>query len=151
MTNIYVGNLSFRATEEDIRNAFSRFGQVTSVNIVMDQDTGRSRGFAFVEMADADEANSAIEGLNDQEIVGRRVVVNEAKPREERPRGAGRFAGGGGSGGGGRRENDGGGGGDRYGDNSGGRYGSGGGSSGGGGRDFGGGGGRRGNYSRDDR
>ncbi len=150
VTNIYVGNLSFRATEEDIRNAFSQYGQVTSVNIVMDQETGRSRGFAFVEMADANEANSAIEGLNEQEIVGRRVIVNEARPREERPRGGGRFGGGGG---GGRHE---GGGGGRYGDSSGGgggggRYGGGGGGGGGGGRDFGGGGGRRGNYSRDDR
>ncbi len=138
MTNIYVGNLSFRATEEDIRNAFSQYGQVTSVNIVMDQETGRSRGFAFVEMADANEANSAIEGLNEQEIVGRRVIVNEARPREERPRGGGRFGGGGG---GGRHE---GGGGGRYGDSSGGgggggRYGGGGGGGGGGGRDFGGG------------
>jgi cold-inducible RNA-binding protein len=133
VTNIYVGNLSFRATEEDIRNAFSQFGQVTSVNIVMDQDTGRSRGFAFVEMADANEASAAIEGLNEQEIVGRRVIVNEARPREERPRGGGRYGGGGG-----RHEGGGGGGG------GGGRYG-------GGGRDYGGGGGRRGNYSRDDR
>jgi RNA recognition motif-containing protein len=136
VTNIYVGNLSFRATEEDIRSAFSQFGQVTSVNIVMDQDTGRSRGFAFVEMADANEASSAIEGLNEQEIVGRRVIVNEARPREERPRG------GGGGGGGGRYE--GGGGGGRSDSGGGGRYGG----SGGGGRD---GGGRRGNYSRDDR
>lgn len=131
VTNIYVGNLSFRATEEDIRNAFSQFGQVTSVSIVMDQDTGRSRGFAFVEMAEASEASAAIEGLNEQEIVGRRVIVNEARPREERPRGGSRFGGGGG----GRREGGGGG-----------RSGGGG----GGGRDLGG-GGRRGNYSRDDR
>ena len=135
MTNIFVGNLSFRATEEDIRNAFSTFGQVTSVNIVMDQDTGRSRGFAFVEMANAEEASEAIERLNDKEIVGRRVVVNEARPREERPRGGGRS----GSGGGGY---EGGGGRGRYGDSGGGR--------GSGGRE-GGGGGRPGNYSRDDR
>lgn len=150
MTNIYVGNLSFRATEEDIRNAFSQYGQVTSVNIVMDQDTGRSRGFAFVEMADSNEANAAIEGLNEQEIVGRRVIVNEARPREERPRGGG---GGGryGGGGGGGRYGEGGGGGGRYGEGGGGggggRYGGGGGG-GGRGND---GGGRRGNYSRDDR
>ncbi|MDX1925784.1 MAG: RNA-binding protein [Pirellulaceae bacterium] len=153
MTNIYVGNLSFRATEEDIRNAFSQFGQVTSVNIVMDQDTGRSRGFAFVEMADANEASAAIEGLNEQEIVGRRVIVNEARPREERPRGGGRYGGGGG--GGGRHEGGGGGGGGRYGGGGGSGGGGGGrdygGGGGGGGRDYGGGGGRRGNYSRDDR
>ena len=151
MTNIYVGNLSFRATEEDIRNAFSQYGQVTAVNIVMDQDTGRSRGFAFVEMADSNEASAAIDGLNEQEIVGRRVIVNEARPREERPRGGGgRYGGGGGGGGGGRYGEGGGGGG------GGGRYGEGGGG-GGGGRYGGGGGGRgndggrRGNYSRDDR
>ena len=150
VTNIYVGNLSFRATEEDIRNAFSQFGQVTSVNIVMDQDTGRSRGFAFVEMANSEEANAAIEALNEQEIVGRRVIVNEARPREERPRGGGRYGGGGGGGGGGGRYSDGGGGGGRYGEGGGGgRYGSGGGGGGGGrGGDSG---GRRGNYSRDDR
>ncbi len=148
MTNIYVGNLSFRATEEDIRNAFSQFGTVTSVNIVMDQDTGRSRGFAFVEMADSNEANAAIQGLNEQEIVGRRVIVNEARPREERPRGGGRYGGGGGGGGGRYGEGGGGGGGGRYGEGGGGggRYGGG-----GGGRDGGRDGGRRGNYSRDDR
>ena len=157
VTNIYVGNLSFRATEDDIRNAFSQFGKVTSVNIVMDQDTGRSRGFAFVEMADANEASSAIEGLNEQEIVGRRVIVNEARPREERPRSGGRYGGSGsgsGSGSGGRFGDSGGGGGGR--DSGGGRYSGGGGrdsgrdrDSGGGGRE--GGGGRRGNFSRDDR
>ena len=106
MTNIFVGNMSFRTTEEDLRNAFSPFGQVTSVNIVMDQDTGRSRGLAFVEMANANEASEAIERLNDRELVGRRVVVSEARPREERPRG-GRSGGGGGrhEDGGGRRGN----------------------------------------------
>ncbi len=112
MTNIYVGNLSFRATEDDLRNAFSQYGQVSAVNIIMDQETGRSRGFAFVEMANANEANAAIEALNQQEIVGRRVTVNEAKPRTERPRGGGgggRFGGGGpgrhSEGGGARRGN----------------------------------------------
>ncbi len=136
MTSIYVGNLSFRATEEDIRNAFSKFGEVTSVGIVMDQDTGRSRGFAFVEMANAEEANAAIEGLNEREIVGRRVTVNEARPREERPRGGGgggRYGGGGGGRDGERR--------------GGGGYGGGNGGGGRGGDN----GGRRGNYSRDDR
>ncbi len=113
VTNIYVGNLSFRATEDDLRNAFSQYGQVSAVNIIMDQETGRSRGFAFVEMANASEANAAIEALNQQEIVGRRVTVNEAKPRPERPRGGGggggRFGGGGpgrhSEGGGARRGN----------------------------------------------
>lgn len=127
MTNIYVGNLSFRATEDDVRNSFARFGEVASVNIIMDQETGRSRGFAFVEMPNSDEANAAIEGMNDQEVAGRRVTVNEARPRTERPRG------GGGGGGGGRGGYGGGGGGGRGG------YGDGG----GGGRRGGGGGGYR--------
>ncbi len=89
MTNIYVGNLSFRATEDDVRNAFSEHGEVSSVNIIMDRETGRSRGFAFVEMPNSDEANSAIEAVNGQEISGRGVTVNEARPRTERPRGGG--------------------------------------------------------------
>ena len=70
MTNIYVGNLSFRATEEEVREAFSRFGQVAKVSIITDRETGRSRGFAFVEMPSPDEAASAIEGLNQQEVAG---------------------------------------------------------------------------------
>ncbi len=87
MTNIYVGNLSYRATEEDVRQAFGRYGQVSGVSIVSDRETGRSRGFAFVEMPDAEEAKAAIDGLNQQEIAGRQVTVNEARPREDRPRG----------------------------------------------------------------
>ncbi len=87
VTNIYVGNLAYRATEDEIRQAFSRFGQVSRVSIIMDRDTGRSRGFAFVEMPNEDEAKAAVEGLNQQEIAGRRVTINEAKPREDRPRG----------------------------------------------------------------
>ncbi len=101
MTNIYVGNLSFRATEEEVRQAFSAFGAVSSVNIIMDRETGRSRGFAFVEMADADEARNAVEKINGKDIAGRAVTVNEARPRTERPRG-----GGGGGGGGGRYNDD---------------------------------------------
>ncbi len=85
MTNIYVGNLSFRATEDDVRNAFSQYGQVSVVNIVVDRETGRSRGFAFVEMPNAGEASAAIENLNQQEIAGRRVTVNEARPKADRP------------------------------------------------------------------
>ena len=95
--NIYVGNLSFDATEADIEHAFSEFGDVKSVNIVKDRDTGRSRGFAFVEMHDKQSGQQAIEGLNDQQIAGRPVTVNEARPRENRSGG-----GGGGGGGGGR-------------------------------------------------
>lgn len=121
MTNIYVGNLSFRATEDDVRNAFASHGEVASVNIIMDKETGRSRGFAFVEMVNADEAAAAIEAVNGQEIAGRGVTANEARPRTDGPRGGG---GGGprGGGGGGRGRDSGrgggrdGGGGGRYGD-----------------------------------
>lgn len=94
--NIYVGNLSYQATEGDIRDAFSRFGDVSSVNVIMDRETGRSRGFCFVEMPNDEEGKAAIEGLNLQEIAGRNVNVNEARPREQNRRG------GGGGGGGGR-------------------------------------------------
>jgi cold-inducible RNA-binding protein len=96
--NIYVGNLSFDATEADLENAFAEFGEVTTVNIVKDRDTGRPRGFAFVEMRDTASGKQAIQNLNEQQIAGRNVTVNEAKPRENR--------GGGGSGGrGGKRGN----------------------------------------------
>jgi RNA recognition motif-containing protein len=84
MTNIYVGNLAYRATEQEIRDAFSRFGQVVSVQIIKDRDTGRSRGFAFVEMPDADAAREAIKQLDSTEIGGRQVKINEARPRRER-------------------------------------------------------------------
>ncbi|MCR9291574.1 MAG: RNA-binding protein [bacterium] len=87
MTNIYVGNLSFRATEEDVRGAFEAHGEVSSVNIITDRETGRSRGFAFVEMPNSDEASTAIEAINGKEIAGRGVTVNEARPRTDRPRG----------------------------------------------------------------
>lgn len=113
MTNIYVGNLAFSATDDDLRTAFGQYGEVTSVNIIMDRETGRSRGFAFVEMASADEANAAIENLNGQPIAGRNVTVNEARPREPRTGGGGR----GGYGGGRRGDRGGdrgGNGGDRY-------------------------------------
>lgn len=86
MTNIYVGNLSYDATEEDIQQAFAPFGEVASVNIIKDRETGRSRGFAFVEMPDSDEAKEAIEKVNLTEIAGRSVTVNEARPKSDRPR-----------------------------------------------------------------
>lgn len=98
MTNIYVGNLSFNATEEDLRAAFAAYGEVSSVNIISDRETGRSRGFAFVEMPDANQAREAIAKVNLSEIAGRKVTVNEARPKTDRPRGGG----GGGGGGGGR-------------------------------------------------
>ncbi len=88
--NIYVGNLSFDATEADIEQAFSQYGDVKSVNIIKDRETGRSRGFGFVEMHDRQAGQEAIEGLNLQQIAGRAVTVNEARPRENRRGGGGR-------------------------------------------------------------
>jgi cold-inducible RNA-binding protein len=105
VTTIYVGNLSYDATEEDIRQAFAEFGTVASVNIISDRETGRPRGFAFVEMPDGAQAKEAIEKVNLTEIAGRSVTVNEARPKKDRPpRGGGGGGGGGrgGRGGGGR-------------------------------------------------
>jgi RNA recognition motif-containing protein len=82
--NIYVGNLSYESTEDSLRTEFEAFGQVASVNLITDRVTGRSRGFGFVEMPIKTEAIAAIQGLNDKEIDGRRLKVNEARPREER-------------------------------------------------------------------
>lgn len=112
--NIYVGNLSFDSSEDDVRQAFSEYGQVTSVAIIKDKMTGRSRGFGFVEMSDDSEAQAAIAGLNGQELGGRTLTVNEARPRSEGGRGGGggrSRRGGGGRGGerhggGGRSRND---------------------------------------------
>ena len=87
--NIYVGNLSFDATEADIENAFGEYGDVQTVNIVKDRETGPSRGFGFVEMGDGQAGQQAIDGLNLKEIAGRAVTVNEARPREERRGGGG--------------------------------------------------------------
>ena len=89
MTSIYVGNLAHSATEDDLRQAFSEYGSVTAVNIIKDRETGRPRGFAFIEMADGNEAATAIKELNLREISGRSITVNEARPKTERPRGAG--------------------------------------------------------------
>jgi cold-inducible RNA-binding protein len=97
--NIYVGNLSFDATEAEIEHAFSEFGEVTSVSIVKDRETGRSRGFGFVEMRDQQAAQQAIEALNLKQIAGRAITVNEAKPRQDRGGGHGGGGGGGGRGG----------------------------------------------------
>ena len=82
--NIYVGNLSFEATEEDVRQAFQSFGQVASVSIIQDKFSGKSRGFGFVEMPTKAEADKAVEGLNGKDIKGRALKVNEAKPRADR-------------------------------------------------------------------
>ena len=103
--NIYVGNLSYDAAEEDVRAAFSAFGQVSSVAVIKDRMTGRSKGFGFVEMAASAQAQAAIAGLNGKDLKGRAMNINEARPRGEGG------AGGGGGGGGGRGGMGGGGGG----------------------------------------
>jgi len=108
MTNIYVGNLSYEATEDDLRQAFEAHGEVTSVAIIKDKMTGRSRGFGFVEMSDKNQANAAIQALNLQEVRGRAITVNEARPKAEGGArgggGGGRSSYGGGGGGRGRRD-----------------------------------------------
>ena len=96
--NLYVGNLPFSATADDLREAFSQFGNVTSAQVVSDRETGRSRGFGFVEMSEG--GDEAISALNGAQFQGRSLTVNEAKPREDRPRSGGS---GGGRGGYGRR------------------------------------------------
>lgn len=83
--NIYVGNLSYSATDEDLRTAFSAYGTVKSASVIMDRTTGQSRGFGFVEMATKSEGDAAIEGLNGKDLKGRALRINEARPREERP------------------------------------------------------------------
>ena len=153
---LYVGNLPYSVRDNDLEQAFSQFGSVTSAKVMMERDTGRSKGFGFVEMGSDAEAQAAISGMNGQSLGGRSVVVNEARPMENRPRsggygggGGGGYGGGGGGGygggggGGGRREGGGGG----YG----GRGGGGGGNDGGfrspyGSGPRGGGGGNRGGY-----
>ena len=122
---IYVGNLPFSATSDSLNEMFSKFGTVDSAKIVMDRDTGRSKGFGFVEMSSADEAAAAIEKLNGSDMGGRSLVVNEARPMEPRTGGGG--GGRGGFGGGGGRGGDRGGfgggrGGDRGGDRGGNRW-----------------------------
>ena len=97
--NIYVGNLSFDETESSLEAVFAAHGQVTSARIITDRETGRSRGFGFVEMSDDAEAKAAIAGLNGTSQNGRDLTVNEAKPREERGGSRGGFGGGGGGGG----------------------------------------------------
>jgi cold-inducible RNA-binding protein len=112
-TRLFVGNLSYQTLEQDLQDYFSQAGSVTSVNLMMDKFTGKSRGFAFVELASAEEANKAVEMFNGKELQGRALTVNIARPREERPRTGG---GGGGGGGGyrGGRDRDGGGRRERY-------------------------------------
>jgi len=86
---MYVGNLPYDATDNDLRELFEAHGEVTDVFILKDRESGRSRGFAFVTMGSPEEMNAAIEGLNGEEFLGRALTINEARPREERPRGGG--------------------------------------------------------------
>ena len=104
-SKLYVGNLSFKTTEDELRSAFGQFGSVTDVYVAMDKMTGRPRGFAFVTMGTADEAKSAAEKMNGTDLGGRQLTVHEARPKEERSGGFGGGGGGrgfGGGGGGGR-------------------------------------------------
>jgi len=98
--NLYVGNLSFNVAEKDLEELFSPYGEVVSANVITDKQTGRSRGFGFVEMNRSEDAQKAIEALDGKEFQGRNLTVNIAKPRNEKPRG------GGGGGGGGRDRGD---------------------------------------------
>ena len=113
--NIYVGNLPYTANEDELKELFESHGEVTSVRIITDRDTGQSKGFGFIDMTNDDEATSAIEALEGAEFQGRNLRVNQSKPREERPRGGGgggyRGGGGGNRGGGGGGYRGGGGGG----------------------------------------
>ena len=84
--NIYVGNLSYDLTEDELQGLFEEYGAVSSVKIIKDRETGRAKGFGFVEMENDDEAVTAIESLNEKEINGRKILVNEARPREDKPR-----------------------------------------------------------------
>ena len=155
---LYVGNLPYSVRDEDLQQSFGQFGSVTSAKVMMERDTGRSKGFGFVEMGSDAEAQAAINGMNGQPLGGRSVVVNEARPMEARPPRTGGFGGGGGGYGGGGGDRSGGGGyGGGGGRSGGGGYGGGGGSDGGfrspyggggsgGGRSGGGGGGGRGGY-----
>ena len=103
--NIYVGNLAYEVTEEDLKEAFKVFGEIETIRVLKDNNTGRSKGFGFVEMSNNADAQSAIDGLNDKDLKGRTLKVNKARPRNENRGGRGGFDGGrrGGRGGGGRR------------------------------------------------
>ncbi|KQP12717.1 RNA-binding protein [Pseudorhodoferax sp. Leaf267] len=117
---IYVGNLAYSVRDDSLNDRFAEFGTVNSAKVMMDRDSGRSKGFGFVEMATDAEAQAAIAGLHDQMVDGRAMVVNEARPREERSGGGGGYGGGGGGYGGGGGRSGGGGG---YGGGGGGGYG----------------------------
>lgn len=139
---LYIGNLPYTVRDSDLEQAFSQFGSVTSAKVMMERETGRSKGFGFVEMGSDAEAQAAVNGMNGQPLGGRSIVVNEARPMEARPPRSGGGGGYGGGGGGGY----GGGGGGGYGGGGGGRSGGGGGYGGGGGGRSGGGGGGDGGF-----
>jgi RNA recognition motif-containing protein len=120
MVKIYVGNLKFSASEQEVRSMFEPHGQVDEVSIAMDRETGRSRGFAFVTMANEDQAKAAMNALNGMDVGGRKLVVNEARPKTAGSGGGGGYRGGSGGGGGGYRGGSGGGGGGGRGGNRGG-------------------------------
>jgi len=100
---LYVGNLAFALSENDLKNAFEEFGQVESVQIIIDRDTGRSKGFGFIEMSNNEEAKAAISAMDGKDLEGRPLRVNEARPKEDRGGGGGGGRGGRGGGGGGGR------------------------------------------------
>jgi cold-inducible RNA-binding protein len=100
---LYVGNLSYGTTDSDLQQMFEEFGTVQSAQVIMDRDSGRSKGFAFVEMGSDQEAQAAINALNGKDVDGRALTVNEAKPREDRGGSRGGYGGGGGRSGGGKR------------------------------------------------
>jgi cold-inducible RNA-binding protein len=103
MTNIFVGNLSYQTTEQELQTAFSNYGAVERANVVRDRETGQPRGFAFIEMTNRNEAMKAIQGLDGQDMNGRAIKVNEARAKEERGSGGGGGGGNRGGGSGGRR------------------------------------------------
>jgi len=96
--NIYVGNLPFSTTDTELEDMFSQFGQITRAAVITDRETGRSRGFGFVEMENDEEGKKAIEEMNEKDFDGRQLTVNEARPRAPRPAGGGGYGGGGGGG-----------------------------------------------------
>ena len=122
MKNIYVANLPYSSGDDELRSTFEAYGTVDKATVIKDRDTGRSRGFGFVEMPNDDEADAAIENLNGSEVSGRPLTVNEARPRAPRPSGGGGGGYSGGGGGGGYRGGGGGGGGYRGGGGGGGGY-----------------------------
>lgn len=116
-TKLFVGSLAWGTTDDSLKDLFATVGTVVSASVIMDRETNRSKGFGFVEMSNDDEAKAAVDQLNNKELDGRTIIVNEARPREERPRTFGGGNGGNGGGGGGYNRDNNRGGGSRGGDN----------------------------------